>query len=317
MPVPAAPASSPSGLGAAGILASRPDPSTIPPNLHLNTQFQGQGQGHGYGGYGAGDTPPVSAGTTGSGNAIGVVTGAYGAGMTGPVRPGITRRETFDERRKEREYQRVRRNSAAEKSLEQFRSGIDYVQTMRGVDPTTTSPRALRFQRTQNAVGPQDGATGGLTRDREDRHRRLSLQQPAASNNLTSSHRNSSISTMISHATSSHFSSTTGAHGAISESKSNSYGESGSGAATPTPVSGAVFRNFAVNRMSRSPSTPMVYPKDMAPPDGLRELLDGTRHADELGVMFEAGWPLMEQWLSVIGGGKGDGDFGRVALIIR
>jgi hypothetical protein len=64
----------------------------------------------------------------------------------------------------------------------------------------------------------------------------------------------------------------------------------------------------------------MVYgphPKDMSPPDGLRELLDGTRHTDELGVMFDAGWPLLERWLSVLGGGKGDGDFGRVVLIIR
>ncbi len=50
---------------------------------------------------------------------------------------------------------------------------------------------------------------------------------------------------------------------------------------------------------------------------GLKDLLDGTRHSDELGVQFEAGWPLLEKYLVAIGGGKSDGDFGCVEIIYR
>ncbi|KAK7020519.1 nitrogen permease regulator 2-domain-containing protein [Favolaschia claudopus] len=77
-------------------------------------------------------------------------------------------------------------------------------------------------------------------------------------------------------------------------------------------------------RMSRSPSAPIPqtknavdgwaatpYPKDLLP------LLDGEHHTDELAVRFEAGWPLLEQWLLTIGGGEGPGDFGRVAMVYR
>ncbi|KAJ6502441.1 nitrogen permease regulator 2-domain-containing protein [Mycena sanguinolenta] len=78
-------------------------------------------------------------------------------------------------------------------------------------------------------------------------------------------------------------------------------------------------------RLSRSPSAPVPqvrngvenwvttppYPKDLLP------LLDGEHHTDELAVRFEAGWPLLEQWLLTIGGGDGPGDFGRVAMIYR
>jgi nitrogen permease regulator 2-like protein len=46
-------------------------------------------------------------------------------------------------------------------------------------------------------------------------------------------------------------------------------------------------------------------------------LLDGEHHTDELAVGFEAGWPLLEQWLVSIGDGKGDGDFGKVLIIYR
>lgn len=77
-------------------------------------------------------------------------------------------------------------------------------------------------------------------------------------------------------------------------------------------------------QISRSPSASVLqtrngadsrgsppYPKDLLP------LLDGEHHTDELAVRFEAGWPLMEQWLLAIGGGDGPGDFGRVAIIYR
>ncbi len=56
---------------------------------------------------------------------------------------------------------------------------------------------------------------------------------------------------------------------------------------------------------------------ERAIPPGLIPLLDGDRHTDELSVRFEVGWPLLEQWLIAIGGGKGDGDYGRVAIIYR
>jgi hypothetical protein len=52
------------------------------------------------------------------------------------------------------------------------------------------------------------------------------------------------------------------------------------------------------------------------PPD-IESLLDGEHHTDELGTRFEAGWPLLEKWLVAVGGGKGDGDFGRVCIIYR
>ncbi|KAF8212113.1 nitrogen permease regulator 2-domain-containing protein [Mycena galopus ATCC 62051] len=77
-------------------------------------------------------------------------------------------------------------------------------------------------------------------------------------------------------------------------------------------------------RISRSPSEPVLqtrngldtwartpYPKELLP------LLDGEHHSDELAVKFEAGWPLLEQWLLTIGGGEGPDDFGRVAMIYR
>jgi len=52
-------------------------------------------------------------------------------------------------------------------------------------------------------------------------------------------------------------------------------------------------------------------------PPGLMPLLSGDRHTDELSVKFEAGWPLLEQWLITIGGGEGNGDYGRVVIIYR
>jgi hypothetical protein len=55
----------------------------------------------------------------------------------------------------------------------------------------------------------------------------------------------------------------------------------------------------------------------LAIPSGLLPLLDGEHHTDELSVRFEAGWPLLEQWLVTIGGGQGDGDFGRVVIIYK
>ncbi|KAF8163494.1 nitrogen permease regulator 2-domain-containing protein [Crassisporium funariophilum] len=77
------------------------------------------------------------------------------------------------------------------------------------------------------------------------------------------------------------------------------------------------------NRPGRSPSAPQIPQSTLgqgiqaAIPIGLLALLDGEHHTDELSVKFEAGWPLLEQWLLAIGGGEGDGDYGRIAIIYK
>ncbi|KAF9265481.1 NPR2-domain-containing protein [Marasmius fiardii PR-910] len=85
-------------------------------------------------------------------------------------------------------------------------------------------------------------------------------------------------------------------------------------------------------RLSRSPSAPVVRtingvltntttvpsaPASSLYPPELVEQLDGEHHTDELAVRFQVGWPLLEQWLMAIGGGEGEGDFGRVCIIYR
>jgi hypothetical protein len=76
--------------------------------------------------------------------------------------------------------------------------------------------------------------------------------------------------------------------------------------ATPTPG------NFRLRTQTASfTSEVMSYPAEFL------SLLDGEHHTDELATRFEAGWPLLEQWLVSAGGGKGDGDFGRVSIIYR
>jgi len=62
---------------------------------------------------------------------------------------------------------------------------------------------------------------------------------------------------------------------------------------------------------------PVLPASRTAVPPGLIPLLDGDHHTDELSVTLEAGWPLLERWLIAIGGGKGDGDYGRVAIIYK
>ncbi|PCH37993.1 NPR2-domain-containing protein [Wolfiporia cocos MD-104 SS10] len=61
------------------------------------------------------------------------------------------------------------------------------------------------------------------------------------------------------------------------------------------------------------------YPVPAGPsfPPALLPLLDGEHHTDELCTRFEVGWPILRQWLVLAGGGKGDDDFGRVAIIYR
>lgn len=85
-------------------------------------------------------------------------------------------------------------------------------------------------------------------------------------------------------------------------------------------------------RLSRSPSFPLVKTQSnggaaapapvlvsqpLAYPPALAPLLDGEHHADELCCQFEVGWPTLERWLVAVGGGSGDGDFGKVLIIYR
>ncbi|KAI0320748.1 nitrogen permease regulator 2-domain-containing protein [Amylostereum chailletii] len=81
-------------------------------------------------------------------------------------------------------------------------------------------------------------------------------------------------------------------------------------------------------RVSRSPTSTMIAgsqnpsttvptaPVPLYPPE-LLTLLDGEHHTDELCTRFEVGWPTLETWLVAAGGGKGDGDYGRVLIIYR
>lgn len=52
-------------------------------------------------------------------------------------------------------------------------------------------------------------------------------------------------------------------------------------------------------------------------PSELPQMLDGEHHTDELATKFEAGWPMLQRWLVAIGGGTGDGDFGRIVMVYR
>ncbi|KAJ3862224.1 nitrogen permease regulator 2-domain-containing protein [Lentinula novae-zelandiae] len=75
-------------------------------------------------------------------------------------------------------------------------------------------------------------------------------------------------------------------------------------------------------QMERSPSAPItrtynaksaLAPVPLAYPTDLLELLDGEHHTDEVAVKFEAGWPLLEDWLRRIG----EDHNGRVLVIYR
>jgi hypothetical protein len=59
------------------------------------------------------------------------------------------------------------------------------------------------------------------------------------------------------------------------------------------------------------PAMEPSYPKDLA------LLLSGEHHTDELCTKFEASWPRLEQWLTEIGGGQGEGDLGRVVILYK
>ncbi|EMD38304.1 hypothetical protein CERSUDRAFT_48698 [Gelatoporia subvermispora B] len=66
---------------------------------------------------------------------------------------------------------------------------------------------------------------------------------------------------------------------------------------------------------------PILLPSSETPspekPSEFSLLLDGEHHTDELCTRFGVGWPILKQWLSVVGGGKGEDNFGQVSIIYR
>lgn len=52
-------------------------------------------------------------------------------------------------------------------------------------------------------------------------------------------------------------------------------------------------------------------------PSELIQLLDGEHHSDELCTRFEVGWPLLERWLQLIGGGEIGSEEAKVVVIFR
>ncbi|KAF8623497.1 hypothetical protein AX15_006280 [Amanita polypyramis BW_CC] len=99
----------------------------------------------------------------------------------------------------------------------------------------------------------------------------------------------------------------------------------------PSPVNQKAQLPPIRPRLSRSPSAPHLAPQQQTvtsvitqagsytrpAPRELIALLDGSHHTDELSVRFEAGWPLLEQWLTTIGGGPGSGDYGHISIIYK
>jgi hypothetical protein len=62
---------------------------------------------------------------------------------------------------------------------------------------------------------------------------------------------------------------------------------------------------------SSAASEGLEYPPQLVP------LLDGEHHTDELCTKFEVGWPLLERWLELIGGGEIENEGGKVVIIYR
>lgn len=199
----------------------------------------------------------------------------------------------------------TRRASVAEKYLEQFRREIDNVTPPNAPSPTlVTSPR---LQQRLSARGSGKAESG--------MQRRHSLVQPSMSYAAVASLNPQNVRNSIGGL----YSSTDGASSNATLADYGGGEGSGSGVSTPTRP-----------RVSRSPTSfTSALPGAGLPgsnsgsgimlpvPSGLKDLLDGTRHTDELGVKFEIGWPTLERYLVAIGGGKGDGDFGRVQIIYR
>lgn len=203
----------------------------------------------------------------------------------------------------------ARRMSEAEKYLEQFRREIRVEggrsNTMQIQNAAIqTSGSIVAYPRASLSLRGEPFQGGFAAREYErDLQRRHSLAPTMSSTSTTAASIPVSLNGLFS-------------------SASTDHGEgNASGVSTPTRP-----------RLSRSPSTqsqsqylPAQPPTNanvagsaaITAPAGLKPLLDGTRHSDELGVLFDAGWPLLEKYLIAIGGGRGAGDFGKVVVIYR
>lgn len=257
-------------------------------------------------------TPPIVAETSVStffarNSIVGAVVGAPSAtAMGGVTRAGlqgeehIRTRSSGQQQQQQQQHMQQRRASAAEKYLEQFRREIGGIAAPvpqlpsaaanTPVDPALaaavrTSPRASRYIRAVDGVHSR---------------RQSLIQQPVFGS------------------------------GAITGSAPGAAADDSNALTAPAPVR---------PRLSRSPTTQAtIVPPSASTASGsasasasalpvsgtgpgifaeLAALLDGTHHTDELGVRFELGWPALEKHLAAIGGGKEDGDFGRVEIIYR
>ena len=187
-----------------------------------------------------------------------------------------------------------RKASAVEKSIEALRRSSEGT-VITGILSATSSPRIQRIA--QSHQGPRPAALvteGGLSR-------RHSVAQPPISSG-SSSNGPLPLTTL--------FQPSGGSSGTATEF----------GGETPTSGMSTPTRS----KLSRSPSTQTAaLPQSKAPDEtkilleNLKVLLDGTHHTDELGTRFEIGWPKLETYLVTIGGGRGDGDFGRIEIIYR
>lgn len=59
------------------------------------------------------------------------------------------------------------------------------------------------------------------------------------------------------------------------------------------------------------PGGGLEYPPQLIP------LLDGEHHTDELCTKFEVGWPLLERWLELVGGGEIGSEEGKIVIVYR
>lgn len=197
----------------------------------------------------------------------------------------------------------TRRASAAKKYLEQFRREIDNTTPPNAPSPTTiTSPRLQQRVSTRGSGKPTESGM----------QRRHSLVQPplsyVAAAQLNPQNVRNSTGVL--------YSST---DGATSNATLADYGGDGSGSGVSTPTRPRVSRSPTsfTTALPGLPGSGSGFGIMLPVPSGLKDLLDGTRHTDELGVKFELGWPTLERYLVTIGGGKGEGDFGRVQVIYR
>lgn len=93
-------------------------------------------------------------------------------------------------------------------------------------------------------------------------------------------------------------------------------------AARPPPPTGLTRSRPQLERSPSAPAMQQVYGPTQVPlgptlPRELLDMLDGEHHTDEICTHLKVGWPIVRQWLVIAGGGRGDGDFGRVAIIYR